>query len=279
VERDREDARVVDEQLLDAVAVMDVEVEVQDAKRVAPGPRDRERRVVVDAEPAGVVCHRVVEAAARVERVLHVAAKDGLHRPERSAGDRRGGLVHPPECGVVATLADPGLAGTERIHGEPPHDLDVATGVAEPQVLVGGGLGREPRLRPERAEQVDAGAEAARRERVLRAEVVGRGAWPVHEQRTAVLSFHRAAMVTRCDAGPRGAGARAVRSAYHPRVGDLLLVLVVILALVLLWRGPKTLPKIGEALGRGVREARQQATHVGEDPPDPAPAPDGDRRT
>jgi Sec-independent protein translocase protein TatA len=40
---------------------------------------------------------------------------------------------------------------------------------------------------------------------------------------------------------------------------DLLLVLIVILVLAVLWRGPKTLPKLGEALGRGVREARTEA--------------------
>lgn len=40
---------------------------------------------------------------------------------------------------------------------------------------------------------------------------------------------------------------------------DLLLILIVILVLALLWRGPKTLPKIGEALGRGVREAKSEA--------------------
>jgi Sec-independent protein translocase protein TatA len=27
-----------------------------------------------------------------------------------------------------------------------------------------------------------------------------------------------------------------------------------------MWRGPKTLPKLGEALGRGVREARTEAS-------------------
>lgn len=43
---------------------------------------------------------------------------------------------------------------------------------------------------------------------------------------------------------------------------DLAIVLIVILVLVLLWRGPKTLPKLGEALGRGVREAKQEATKV-----------------
>jgi Sec-independent protein translocase protein TatA len=43
---------------------------------------------------------------------------------------------------------------------------------------------------------------------------------------------------------------------------DLLLILIVILVLVILWRGPKTLPKLGEALGRGVREARREASEA-----------------
>jgi Sec-independent protein translocase protein TatA len=43
---------------------------------------------------------------------------------------------------------------------------------------------------------------------------------------------------------------------------DIGLVLVIILILVLLWRGPKTLPKLGNALGRGVREARDEASKV-----------------
>jgi Sec-independent protein translocase protein TatA len=41
---------------------------------------------------------------------------------------------------------------------------------------------------------------------------------------------------------------------------DLLVILIVILILVVMWRGPKTLPLIGNALGRGVREAREEAT-------------------
>jgi Sec-independent protein translocase protein TatA len=32
-----------------------------------------------------------------------------------------------------------------------------------------------------------------------------------------------------------------------------------VLGIVLLWRGPKTLPRLGEALGRGVREAKNAA--------------------
>lgn len=52
----------------------------------------------------------------------------------------------------------------------------------------------------------------------------------------------------------------AIRTLYHPHMPvDLLVVLLVILVLVLMWRGPKSLPKLGEALGRGVREARSEA--------------------
>lgn len=43
---------------------------------------------------------------------------------------------------------------------------------------------------------------------------------------------------------------------------DLIVVLVIALVVVLMWRGPRTLPKWGEALGRGVREARTEATKV-----------------
>ena len=37
---------------------------------------------------------------------------------------------------------------------------------------------------------------------------------------------------------------------------DILLVLVVILIIVLIWRGPKMLPQFGEALGKAVKGAR-----------------------
>lgn len=40
---------------------------------------------------------------------------------------------------------------------------------------------------------------------------------------------------------------------------DVLIILLVILVLVVMWRGPKTLPKLGAALGRGVREAKTEA--------------------
>jgi Sec-independent protein translocase protein TatA len=40
---------------------------------------------------------------------------------------------------------------------------------------------------------------------------------------------------------------------------DTLAILIVILLIVLIVRGPKTLPQIGAMLGRGVREARHEA--------------------
>ena len=54
---------------------------------------------------------------------------------------------------------------------------------------------------------------------------------------------------------------------------DLLIILLVILVAVIFWRGPKNLPKLGEALGRGFREARHEAGEITRDkgndtPPD-----------
>lgn len=54
-------------------------------------------------------------------------------------------------------------------------------------------------------------------------------------------------------------GCGPARGAYHHPVSDVLLVLIVILILVVIWRGPKTIPEIGRVFGRGVREARIEA--------------------
>ena len=62
---------------------------------------------------------------------------------------------------------------------------------------------------------------------------------------------------------------------------DLLFILIIILVLVLMWKGPKNLPKLGEALGRGVKEARVEASkaqaeiqgRVADDTTPPAAAP------
>jgi TatA/E family protein of Tat protein translocase len=54
---------------------------------------------------------------------------------------------------------------------------------------------------------------------------------------------------------------------------DILLILIVILVVVLMWRGPKNLPEIGRVFGRGVKEARSEAREIqsdlrGHDEPD-----------
>ncbi len=60
---------------------------------------------------------------------------------------------------------------------------------------------------------------------------------------------------------------------------DLLIVLLVVLAVVLLVRGPKTLPRLGEAFGRFVREARHQASQPSDEDEGTANrTPDSDRR-
>ena len=46
---------------------------------------------------------------------------------------------------------------------------------------------------------------------------------------------------------------------------DVLIVLIVILAVVLVWRGPKILPKWGETLGRGVKATRKEVTDLQDD--------------
>ena len=57
---------------------------------------------------------------------------------------------------------------------------------------------------------------------------------------------------------------------------DVLLILIVILILAVIWRGPKNLPKLGEALGRGVKEATKAQAEIqartSETPPPPPDA-------
>lgn len=62
---------------------------------------------------------------------------------------------------------------------------------------------------------------------------------------------------------------------------DLFVVLLIILAIVLLWRGPKTLPKWGATLGQAVRGVREEANKAQagiEERLDEPDRPDGDER-
>jgi hypothetical protein len=71
--------------------------------------------------------------------------------------------------------------------------------------------------------------------------------------------------VARPDRTPGRIGPPAVR--YDGRMFgvDVLIVLIVILAVVLVWRGPKILPKWGETLGRGVKATRKEVTDLQDD--------------
>ena len=51
---------------------------------------------------------------------------------------------------------------------------------------------------------------------------------------------------------------------------DTFLVLIVVLIIVLVWRGPKTIPEIGKMFGRGVRGARIEAAKLRSDDDKPA---------
>lgn len=56
---------------------------------------------------------------------------------------------------------------------------------------------------------------------------------------------------------------------------DLIVALVIVLVIVVIWRGPKTIPEIGRIFGRGVREARIEASKLRstDDPPTDGTAP------
>lgn len=61
-------------------------------------------------------------------------------------------------------------------------------------------------------------------------------------------------------------------------MGDTLLVLLVILGVVLVWRGPKTLPKLGQALGRTVKDIRREVRSADPEPPETPEAPEAPDR-
>jgi hypothetical protein len=132
MDRDGQHPRVLGEDRLHAVAVMDVDVHVRDRIHAAlEQPRDRDGGIVVHAESRSTGRHRVVESAGGVERVQHRSVADGLGRNERRTRHERAGLVHvredrvvagpEPESGPVPSLAVP----------RPPRRLDVGARVHE----------------------------------------------------------------------------------------------------------------------------------------------------
>ena len=55
---------------------------------------------------------------------------------------------------------------------------------------------------------------------------------------------------------------------YHGAiVGPELVILIIVLVVVVFWRGPSTLPKLGEALGKAVKGARDNMPDSKDDEP------------
>ena len=52
-------------------------------------------------------------------------------------------------------------------------------------------------------------------------------------------------------------------------MGEYIVVLVVVLVIVLLWRGPKTLPKLGSAFGKSIRDFRREVDKDDDEPEAP----------
>ncbi len=163
VEGDRQHARIVPVDRLHAVAVMHIEIDVQHPQPIAPGTGDRERRVVVDAEPGRPIRHRVMQPTTRVLGVLDLPAQDRLDGPQRPAGHGRRSLVHVREGRAITALADPRLRKPVGVDREALDHLQIRLGVAPQELLVRGGLGRQSRFRPDGTEQVDPGPEPPRR--------------------------------------------------------------------------------------------------------------------
>ena len=53
---------------------------------------------------------------------------------------------------------------------------------------------------------------------------------------------------------------------------DVLIVVVILLVIVLIWQGPKNLPKLGSALGRSISDFRKEVSLEEKDPEPPASA-------
>ena len=165
VQSDGQHPGIIPERPLHAVAVVGVHVDVRDPLRaLAEQPRDRDRRVVVDAEPAGVPGHGVVQAARDARPVLRRRRPDGPGRGQRGPGHHGGRLVHAGEHRVVLG-AEPvheqhsfgqvllALAQLPAASGQP-HHVDVDGGVVELE-FGAGGHGRDLDRDPVQAEQAE----------------------------------------------------------------------------------------------------------------------------
>src|SRR5260370_28000484 len=93
VKADREHVRIRVKNVLDTIAVMNIDVDVGDAMASILEPPARDGRVVVRAEPRREPAMRVMQAARRAEDVERRPALDGLGPDPRRPPDPRRTLV------------------------------------------------------------------------------------------------------------------------------------------------------------------------------------------
>ena len=128
VQRDRQHPRVVVEDRLDAVAVVDVDVDVGDLLHaLVEQPLDADGDVVVDAEAARAVAHRVVQAAGDVGAVEALAGVHLAEGLEAGADHVRRREVHVGEDRVVVG-GEPVVVELDRarVLARPRHGVDQA---------------------------------------------------------------------------------------------------------------------------------------------------------
>ena len=194
VDRHRQHPGVVVERGLHAVAVVRVDVDVGDLVDARVEQRlDAQRDVVVDAEAGGVVGHRVVQAAAEIDRPVDLAAGDRLRRVDRPTGDQRGVVVHAGEDRVVRG-AEAVPDRTRKVLRRLPHRLDVVRGVDPGQHLVVGRLRLQHLVVLEHAEfagQRPGQFPAQRVQRMIAAQVVAQHARVPDHQRPVIRRTRR----------------------------------------------------------------------------------------
>ena len=179
VQADRQHPGVVVERGLDAIAVVDVDVDVGDAFcALVEQPLDRDRGVVVNAEAAGVVGHRVVQAAGDVDAVVGFAFPYGPGCGQSGARDQSGRVVHAREDRVVRAAEPVAAADDARVRSARALDhLDVAALMDQLELGVGGRVWLADRHtlgveHPEFAGQPHGQLDPDRSERVRGPEVV-----------------------------------------------------------------------------------------------------------
>ena len=117
VEGDAEDAVGGPEGLFDSVAVVDIDVDVEDARMVAEELEDGEDDVVHVAEAAGFALFRVVEAAGPVDGEVGLVIAELAGGVHAGAGVEGAVLEEPVEDGAVVADAEDG-AGEAGAVGE-----------------------------------------------------------------------------------------------------------------------------------------------------------------